>query len=81
VEEYANSNQCVKIHLLLEDLRSKKAGEQKKWNEQYVLSCSSTISESIGYELRYYQRYYDQNKDDQFAVKADAPFKSVTIED
>jgi len=81
VDEYPENNQCVKIHLLLEDLSSARNNKPKRWSEQYALSCASLAFKNMGYELRYYQRYYEQNKDDQFENKMDTLFKSVKIDE
>ncbi|MFJ7565773.1 hypothetical protein ACIQW9_02290 [Herminiimonas sp. NPDC097707] len=83
VKEYPQNNQCVRVHLLLEYLRNIRTynKQQKRWSEQHIISCGSTKYKRMGFEVRYYQRYYDQNKDDQSSVKADKLFESVIIED
>lgn len=83
VKEYPQNSQCVRVHLLLEDQRkvSTNNSQPKKWSEQHMLSCGSPKYKRMGFEIRYYQRYYDQNKDDQFSDKADRLFDSLVIED
>jgi len=72
VEEYPENNQCVRTHLLLKDVRTKRNNQQNKWSEQYTLSCASSVFEGMGYE---------NNKDGQFENKVDALFKSVKIDE
>jgi len=79
VREYPENSQCIRIYVLLEDLRSPK--DNKRWSEQHALSCIFPVHQHMGYEIRYYQRYYEQHRDNQFASKADALFKSVRVED
>lgn len=83
VKEYPKNSQCVRVHLLLEDQRkvSPNNSQPKKWSEQHMLSCGSPKYKRMGFEIRYYQRYYDQNKDDQFKDKVDRLFDSLVIED
>jgi len=80
-KEYPENNGCVRIHILLEDLESKKNNGQKRWSEQHALSCIFPTHQRMGFEIRFYQRYYEQNKDNQFARKADALFKSLKVVD
>jgi|GEM_PF-1113083 len=80
VERYAGNKNCLKIHILLEDMQEG-SDKQKRWNEQYALSCRFPFHRHIGFEFRYYQRYYDDNKDYQFSNKAHELFKSIKIED
>jgi len=81
VQVYPGNNKCVRTHVLLEDLRSGKNNQPTRWSEQYALSCIFPVHQGTGYEIRYYHRYYEQNRDNQFASKADALFKSVRVED
>ena len=74
---------CVRFHLLLEDIKPVRTVNHgyTKWSEQYVLSCGFLKYKGLGVELRYYDRYYDPNKDSHFAEKADKIFEGVVIED
>jgi len=83
VTEYLEKNKkykCVRTHILLEDMRIKE-NEPQRWSEQHALSCSFPVRPRYTFELRYYQRYYDYNKDHLFASKADKLFESVKIKD
>jgi len=81
VNDYSEKKGCIKIYILLEYTQETRNNEQKKWSEQYALSCHFPIHRYMGFELRYYQRYYDNNKDHYFSNKADKLFKSIKIED
>lgn len=74
---------CARSRILLEDIQASSATDNpdKKWSEQYVLSCGLSNFKPYGFEVRFYQRYWDSNKDVQFAQKADALLESVAIED
>jgi hypothetical protein len=75
--------QCVRLHLLLEDTKPVRtvSHEYAKLSEQYVLSCGLLTYKGMGVELRYYDRYYEQNKDNQLAEKANKIFEGVVIGD
>jgi len=79
VAAYAGNPQCVKSHILLQDLRDKSSKE--KWSEQYVLSCGSAKYRRFGFEVRYYQRYFTGNRDSALDDKAERVFASFRIED
>lgn len=79
VSEYPADPRCAKIHLLLE-ARQPAADGQRQWSEQYALSCGSLQSKGVGYELRYYHRYTDENRDLGLAAKANAVLDSLSIE-
>ncbi|HEY6773356.1 MAG TPA: hypothetical protein VI140_05250, partial [Oxalicibacterium sp.] len=83
IKEYPQNSQCARVYLLLEDLRKVRVDndQPRKWSEQHMLSCGSPKYKRMGFEIRYYQRYYDQNKDDQLSAKADRLFESLVIED
>jgi len=81
VKKYPENNLCIVIYVLLEDLRSGETSKPKKWSEQHALSCVFPIHQSMGFEIRYYQRCYKNNCDDQFSRKAQALFKSLEIVD
>ncbi|MDQ7970441.1 MAG: hypothetical protein REI95_12440 [Oxalicibacterium faecigallinarum] len=82
IKEYPQNPQCVRVYMLLEDVRTTRADlSQKKWSEQHMLSCGLSKHKRIGFEVRYYNRHYDQNKDELFATKADRLFETVIIED
>jgi len=81
VKEYPENNGCVRIYILLEDLENKENNNQKRWSEQHALSCNFPTHQRMGFEIRFYQRYYEQNKDNKFARKADALFKSLKVVD
>jgi hypothetical protein len=74
---------CIRLHLLLEDTKPVRtvSHEYTKWSEQYVLSCGLLKYKGMGVELRYYDRYYEPNKDNQLAEKANKIFESVVIDD
>ena len=78
-----NSNQCARVHLLLEDTQPTLAlnNKQTKWSEQFVLSCASLKYKRFGFEVRYYHRYYESNKDNKLADHANKVLESVVIED
>ncbi|MGE8227567.1 MAG: hypothetical protein ACN6RK_17435 [Stenotrophomonas sp.] len=79
VSEYPADPRCAKIHLLLE-ARQPAADGQRQWSEQYALSCGSLQSKGVGYELRYYHRYTDDNRDPGLEAKANAVLDSLSIE-
>jgi hypothetical protein len=80
LETMADSSkpQCIRLHLLLEDTKPE---PRKWWSEQYILSCGLLKYKGMGVELRYYDRYYEPNKDSQLAEKANKIFESVVIDD
>ncbi|MES2499382.1 MAG: hypothetical protein V4570_02515 [Pseudomonadota bacterium] len=73
---------CARVHLILEDTKPVRtvSNDDKKWSEQYLLSCGFAKFKGMGVELRYYDRYYDANKDNQLAEKANKIFESVVID-
>jgi len=79
IEIYSRNNQCIRIHALLEDARSPGHENTKKWSEQYALLCALPNNQRKAFEIRYYQRYYDNNKDDKFEIRANKLFKSIKI--
>lgn len=83
VTEDPRNSQCARVYLLLEDTQPTRTGstQQKKWSEQHMLSCGSTKYKRMGFEVRYYHRYYEPNKDDQLLNKANKVLESVVIED
>lgn len=80
VSEDPRNSRCVRAHVLLEDVL-REAGQERKWSEQYALSCGLPRHEGLGIELRYYHRYSDSNKDEHFAEDARKVLESVIIED
>lgn len=83
VTEDKNNPQCARLHLSLEDLKPVRtvAHEQKKFSEQYALSCGLLKNSRVGIEVRYYYRFYEPNKDSQLADKANKIFATVIIVD
>lgn len=78
---------CHFLHLEFADLfkttprKRKLITKQKRWNEQYALSCGLLKRKGLGFELRYYHRYLDSNKDLQLREKAIKIIESVVIQD
>jgi len=83
VAEDKNNHQCARVHLLLEDLKPIRTvtHEDKKFSEQYVLSCGLLKNKRVGIEVRYYHRFYEPNKDSQLADKVNNIFATVKILD
>lgn len=83
VTEDKSNSQCVRLHLLLEVLKpvSIVTHEPKKFIEQYDLSCGLLKNKRVGFEVRYYNRYYEPNKDSQLVEKASNIFSTVKIID
>jgi len=79
IEIYSRNNQCIRIYALLEDTRSLEYEKPKKWSEQYALLCALPNNQRKVFEIRYYQRYYENNKDDKFEIRANKLFKSIKI--
>ena len=77
--EDPRDRRCARMHLLLEDMRA--SNQQRKWSEQYALSCGSLKYKRIGFEIRYYNRYYESQKDEHFAAQATKVLDSVVFED
>ena len=73
---------CVRGHVLLEDRQPapKVRNKGKKWSEQYFMSCGFSATTRMGFEIRYSQRYFDGNGDEQFSAKADRLLGSVVNE-
>jgi len=81
VKEYPEDNQCIRTHILLKDMRNTKSSKPTRWSEQHALSCIFPTHQHMGFEIRFYQRYHEQNKDNRFINKADALFKSLKVMD
>jgi len=81
VNDYSENRNCLKIYILLEYMQDTRNNEQKRWSEQHALSCHFPIHRYMGFELRYYQRYYDNNRDHHFSNKAERLFRSLKIKD
>lgn len=81
VAEDPKESRCARGHLLLEAIQPDQANQEKKWSEQYFLSCGLLKHKTVGFELRYYHRYADSKKDLQFAEEARRVLDSATIED
>ena len=82
VSEDPNDMRCARVHLLLEAVGKPQAQVQpRKWSEQYVLSCGLLKHKGLGFEVRYYHRYLDSNKDAQFENKARSMLASAVLED
>ncbi len=79
--EDTKDDRCVRGHLLLEAIEPDQATRQKKWSEQYFLSCGLLKHKGLGFELRYYHRYLDSKKDPQFAEDARRVLDSAIIDD
>ncbi len=83
VTEDRNIHQCARVHVLLEDLKPVRtvAHDQKKFSEQYTLACGLLKNSNVGFEIRYYHRFYEPHKDAQLEGKAHDIFTTVAIED
>jgi len=83
VTEDSNIHQCARVHVLLEDLKPVRtvAHEHKKFSEQHTLACGLLKNRNVGFEIRYYHRFYEPNKDDQLESKANDIFTTVVFED
>lgn len=83
VTEDPKDKRCARVHLLLEDVVAPQESNinQRKWSEQYVLSCGSLKYKKFGFEVRYYQRYFDSNKNPEFTAQALKILDSTVIED
>lgn len=81
ITEDLKDARCARVHLVLEDIQAEPVIKQKRWSEQYALSCGLLKHKGLGFELRYYHRYIDSNKDPQFQEKAVKIIKSVVIQD
>ena len=77
-KDFARSN-CLIGHVLLQYLPSASEGDVRKLSEQYFLSCLSNKFNNVGYEVRYYQRYFYNNGDKELKNKATALFDDVVI--
>jgi hypothetical protein len=80
ISEYPADSRCVRIHLRLQ-LKEPAADGQQQWTEQYTLSCGSLQYADVGYELRYFHRYVDANRDPQLEAQANAVLASMVIEE
>jgi hypothetical protein len=67
---------CAKFHVLLQDRT-----DTKWYSEQYALSCGLKKYRGMGVELRYFNRYYEQNRDGQLAEEANRILESIVIHD
>ncbi len=81
ITEDSKDARCVRLHLLLEGIEAEPVTKQKRWSEQYALSCGLHKSKGLGFEMRYYHRYLDSNKDLQLREKAVKIIESVVIQD
>jgi hypothetical protein len=81
VTEDPREARCARIHLLLERLQPGQEAQERRWSEQYVLSCGSLKRKGMGFELRFYHRYLESSKDAQFAEKARKVLDSVVLVD
>jgi hypothetical protein len=83
VTEDPKNSQCARVYLLLEDTQPTRTGsnQQRAWSEQHMLSCGSLKYKRMGFEVRYYHRYYELNRDDQLLSKANKVLETVVIED
>lgn len=79
--EEPKDNRCARGHLLLEAIQPDEVTKEKKWSEQYFLSCGLLKRKGLGFELRYYHRYVDSKKDRQFVEDARRVLDSATIDD
>ena len=68
-------SRCAKFHILLQDRT-----DTKWYSEQYALSCGLQKFKGMGVELRYFDRYYEQNRDNQLAEKANRILESMVID-
>ena len=78
--EDPRDRRCARTHLVLENVRTSN-NQQRKWSEQYTLSCGSLKYKQIGFEVRYYNRYFESQKDEYFAAQATKVLDSVVFED
>jgi hypothetical protein len=81
VIEDPKDSRCARGHLLLETIQPDQVVEERKWSEQYFLSCGLLKRKGLGFELRYYHRYLDSRKDKQFVEDARRVFESMIIDD
>lgn len=56
------NSRCARLHILLESKLPDQATSEKKWSEQYLLSCGFPKYKGMGFEIRYYHRYIDSKK-------------------
>ena len=68
-------SRCAKLHIILQDRT-----DTKLYSEQYVLSCGLEKYKGMGVELRYIDRYYEKNRDNQLAEKASRILESMVID-
>ncbi|MCG9096954.1 hypothetical protein [Laribacter hongkongensis] len=76
-------NRCARMHILLEDMQPTPAirNNEKKFSEQYISSCRSSKRKNVGFDARYYHRYYESNKDANLQQKANQVLDSIIIVD
>jgi len=68
-------SRCARLHIILQDRT-----DTKLYSEQYVLSCGLEKYKGMGVELRYIDRYYEKNRDNQLAEKASRILESMVID-
>ncbi|EGI76710.1 hypothetical protein [Hylemonella gracilis] len=81
VTEDPRDARCARLHLLLERVQPSQEAQERRWSEQYVLSCGSLKNKGLGFELRFYHRYVESSKDVQFAEKARKVLDSAVLVD
>lgn len=81
VTEDPKDARCARLHLLLERVQPSQEAQERRWSEQYVLSCGSLKNKGLGFELRFYHRYVESSKDAQFAEKARKVLDSAVLVD
>ncbi len=75
--------QCVRVYYLQEHLKPTRtvAHSEKKFGESHVLSCRLLKNKNIGINVGYYHRFYEPNKDNGLADKANKIFATVKLVD
>lgn len=81
ITEDSKDARCVRVHLVLEGVQAEPVMKQKRWSEQYALSCGLLKHKGLGFELRYYHQYLYSKRDPQFREKAVKIIDSVVIQD
>ncbi|MCG9063577.1 hypothetical protein LH425_00750 [Laribacter hongkongensis] len=81
--EDTKDSRCARMHILLEEVQPTPTihNNEKKFSEQYALSCRSSKRKNVGFEARYYHRYYESNKDANLQQKANQVLDSIIIVD
>jgi hypothetical protein len=80
LSEDTKDSRCVRGYLLLEAIQPDQSVQEKRWSEQYFLSCGLLKHKGLGFELRYYHRYLDSKKDKQFIEDARLLLESAKID-